>query len=109
MPKRLKMVLPVIKQTILTFFQKILNLEGHQNRCIHSKVTGILMNGWILPTGGVASGGVCACSLRSRLVSVHVWNFFRQGRGQTWNLANTLHRQTFLENILPPKCCANYI
>ena len=50
------MVLPVIKQTIST---EILNLEGHLNHCIGSKVTAILLNGWILPTGGVASGRVC--------------------------------------------------
>ena len=30
----------------------------------------ILLNGWILPTGGASSGGVWACSLRNRLVSV---------------------------------------
>ena len=65
----LEMVLPVIKQTILTFFREILNLEGHQNRCIALKVTSILLNGWIFPTGGVASRRVCACSLRNRLVS----------------------------------------
>ena len=65
MPKRWKMVLSVIKQTILTFF---LNLEGHQNRCIGTKVTAILLNKWILPTGGATRGRVCACSLRSRLV-----------------------------------------
>ena len=53
-PKRLKMVLPVIKQT----------LEGHLNRCVGSKVTAILLNGRILPPGGVASGRVCpaACA-----------------------------------------------
>ena len=38
---------------------EILNLEGHLNRCIGSKVTAILLNGWILPTGGVASGRDC--------------------------------------------------
>ena len=32
-----------------------------------SKVTAILLKGWIWPTGGVASGRVFACSLRSRL------------------------------------------
>ena len=55
------MVLPVIKQTMLT---EILNIEEHLNRCIVSKVTAILLNGWILPTGGVASGSVCpaACA-----------------------------------------------
>ena len=42
----------------------------HWNRCIVSKVTAILMNGWILPTGWVASGRVCpaACAVCSRLV-----------------------------------------
>ena len=58
-PKQLKIVLPVIKQTILTFFLEILNLEGHKNCCIGSKVTAILLNGLILPTGGVAFGRVC--------------------------------------------------
>ena len=33
-----------------------------------SKVTAILLKGWIWPIGGVASRRVCACSLRSRLV-----------------------------------------
>ena len=36
---------------------------------IGSKVTGILLNVYILPIDGVASGRVCACSLPSRLVS----------------------------------------
>ena len=35
----------------------------------------ILLNGWILPIGGVASGRVCACSLRSRLFFL-VFQFF---------------------------------
>ena len=43
-------------------FSAILNPEGHQNNCIGFKVTEILLNGWILPTGGGASGRVCACS-----------------------------------------------
>ena len=51
----------------------IFNLEGHQNRCIGSKVTTILLNVWILPTGGAASGRVCACNLRSRLVLPVNW------------------------------------
>ena len=66
------MVLPVIKQPILTFFSEILNPEGHQNRITGSKVTAILVKGYILPIGGVALGRVCACSLRSRLVSYHL-------------------------------------
>ena len=59
------MVLLVIKQTIyIDTFSDISNPEGHLNRCIGSKVTAILLNGWNLPTGGVASGRVCpaACA-----------------------------------------------
>ena len=41
---------------------------GHLNRFIVLKVTAILMNREILPSGGVASGRVCACSLRRRRV-----------------------------------------
>ena len=51
-------------------FKEILNLEGHQNRITGSRVTAILLNGWTLPIGEAASGRVCACSLRSRLVLV---------------------------------------
>ena len=53
---------------MFNFLYKILNLEGHLNCFIGLKVTAILVNGGILPTGGVASGRVCVCSLRSRLV-----------------------------------------
>ena len=52
----------------VAIFKEILNLEGHLNRITGSRVTAILLNGWVLPVGGVASGRVCACSLRSRLV-----------------------------------------
>ena len=50
--------------------KEILNLRGHQNCITGSRVTAILLNGWTLPIGEAASGRVCACSLRSRLVSV---------------------------------------
>ena len=48
--------------------KNILNPKGHQNRISGSKVTNILLKGWILPIGGVALGRVCACSLCSMLV-----------------------------------------
>ena len=54
----------------MIFFSEILNLEGHQNCCIGSKVMTILLNGWILPNGGALSWRVFACSLRSRLVYI---------------------------------------
>ena len=50
----------------VTIFKEILNHEGHPNNGL--KFTAILLNGWILPIGGVALGRVCACSLRSKLV-----------------------------------------
>ena len=64
--KRLEIVLPVIKQTLLTYIE-ILNLEGHLNNFIDSKVTAILLNGWILPTGEVASGRVCPAAYAAGL------------------------------------------
>ena len=53
-PKQSGLVPPVIKQTIL-----------HRLRCFEifgSKVTVILLNGWILHIGGVASERVCVCA-----------------------------------------------
>ena len=44
----------------VTIFKEILNLEGHPNRIAGSKVTVILLNGWILPIGGASLGRVCA-------------------------------------------------
>ena len=41
-------------------FKEILNHEGHSNRITVSRVTAILLNGWILPVGGASSGRVCA-------------------------------------------------
>ena len=52
----------------VSIFKEILNFEGHLNRFIGSKVTANWVNGGILPSGGVASERVCACSLRIRLV-----------------------------------------
>ena len=37
---------------------------------IGSKVKTILLDRWILPVGGVASGRACACSLQSKLVNI---------------------------------------
>ena len=43
------------KTNYINILLEILNLEDHLNHYIGSKVTAILLNGWILPTGGVAS------------------------------------------------------
>ena len=51
----------------INIFSEILNLEGHLNRCIDSKVTAIWLNGWILPTGGVALGRVCTAACAAGL------------------------------------------
>ena len=42
------------KTNYTDILSEILNPEGHCNRYICSKVTAILLNGLILPTGGVA-------------------------------------------------------
>ena len=69
--------------------QEILNLEGHPNRITGSRDTAILLKGWILSIGEVASGRVCACSLRSRLVLLisNVYGgFFLQRAGLIINI-----------------------
>ena len=38
-----------------TILLAILNLEVHQHRITGSRVTAILMNGWILPIGGASA------------------------------------------------------
>ena len=43
--------------------KNFLNPKGHQNPISGSKVTVILMKGWILPIGVASSGRVCACRL----------------------------------------------
>ena len=40
---------------LFTFFQEILNLEGHPNRITSSRITAILLNWWILPIGGASA------------------------------------------------------
>ena len=57
----------------ITILKEILNYKGHQNRNNDSKVTEILLNGWILLIGEASSGRVCACSLRSRLIFNTSW------------------------------------
>ena len=57
------------KTHFIYIFLEILHHKGHQNRCIGSKVSAILLNVWIFHTSGVVSGTVCACSLRSKLLS----------------------------------------
>ena len=66
-PKRLEIGLPVIIDYVIVS-KTFLNPKEHQKPISGSKVTPILLKGWILPIGGVASGRVCTCCLRSRLV-----------------------------------------
>ena len=50
---------------------EILYLEGHVNCCIASKFTAILLNGWILPTGGAASGSICPAACTTGFFYTH--------------------------------------
>jgi hypothetical protein len=40
----------------MSVIKNLLNLEGPQNPISGSKVTAILLNGWILPIGGASAG-----------------------------------------------------
>ena len=44
----------------VTLLKKILNIKGHPNRMAGSKVTAILLNGWILPICEASLGRVRA-------------------------------------------------
>ena len=55
------------KTNYIDIFSEIPNLEGHINHCIGSQVTAILLNGWILPAGGVALGRVCPATCAAGL------------------------------------------
>ena len=44
-------------------------VEGHQNRITGSRVTAILLNGWILPVGGASAVEGLRLTGLSRLVS----------------------------------------
>ena len=68
------------KTDYMDIFSENLNLEGHPNRCIGSKVKAILLNGWILPIGwasaveGLRSTGLPRLVLfRLRCQMPHVW------------------------------------
>ena len=67
-PKVLEIGLPVIKKKYVVRIKNFLNPKGRKNPISGLKVMAILLKGLILPIDGVASGRVCACSLRSRLL-----------------------------------------
>ena len=52
--------------------KNFLSPAQHQNPLSGSKVTAILLKGWIWSIGVVALGRVCSCSLHSRLVYYHI-------------------------------------
>ena len=56
------------KTSYIDILPEILNHKRHKNRWIGSKVKTILLNGWILPTGGGVLGRVCACSRGARVL-----------------------------------------
>ena len=50
---------------------EILNLEGHPNCITGSRVTAILLNGWILPIGEASAVEGLRSTVLSRLVYLH--------------------------------------
>ena len=56
--------------------KKFLNHKEHQHAISGWKDMAILLKGRILPIGGVASGRIYACSLRSRLVLIKNGSLF---------------------------------
>ena len=73
----------------VTILKENLNPTGHPNRITGSKVTAILLNGWILSIGGASSGRVCSCSLRSRLVLIYKLLIIYFLKQKLWYLSTT--------------------
>ena len=65
-----------------------------------SEVMAILLKGWIWPIGGVASGKVCICSLRSRLVNIYLQYIFFDIRGRL-GMPMQIHRVKLLKLFSP--------
>ena len=63
-----------------------LNPEGHQNRIRGSKVTAILLKGWILPIGGASAVEGLQSTRLPRLVFVGVQNTAGRGQGNFCNI-----------------------
>ena len=63
---------------------EILNLKGHWNRHIGSKVTTIFVNWRIFPVGGVASERVCDCSRLVLSKKDNSFNKFFRQRDYIW-------------------------
>ena len=63
MPTMVNNSASVHKTNNIDIFPEILNLEEHQNCCVGAKGTTILLNWWILLTGGVTLGMVCPYKL----------------------------------------------
>ena len=59
--------------------------------------------GWIWPLGGVASGSVCACSLRSKLVRLYPW-FRSEKFGPNLHRLYTQLSSFFLSGLLACGC-----
>ena len=76
--------------TAFTRFHKEL-LNEYLYGAVHALVV-IFLNGWILPIGGVASGRVCACSLRSRLVSQRISFLLNQSMAKVFVENPRLHQ-----------------
>ena len=62
----------------IDYIKDILDLLKHLNCITGSRVSAILLNGWILSIDRVELGRVCDCSLCSRLVLVRRLPFNRR-------------------------------
>ena len=59
---------------------EILNLRGHPNRKPGSRITAILLNGWILPVGGASAVDGLRSMKLPRLVNTNNWGTSHSGR-----------------------------
>ena len=77
---------------------EILNLKRHPNRITGSRVTAILLNGWILSIGGVAQERVCTAGLFYPWLGWFGWINKILNRHWSQALLNATRNQTIQKN-----------
>ena len=85
------------KINYIDILSEILNLEGHLFAVLVQKLRQFLLNGWTLPTGGVALGRVCPAVCAAGLFSFLVENM-SPAIPHLRNSQISIHQKTLLNN-----------
>ena len=73
--------------------KNFINSEGHQNPISASKVTAILLKGWILPIGGASAGEGLRLQPAQQACFIGFYNFLSFMSAQVFIIAQNLQRK----------------